>query len=60
MKAKTIKLLIEWIMLIMYIVASKPDVGQIDRDALGYKTKELTDQLENEIEQGSDNSAKPA
>ena|GEM_PF-5743633 len=48
-KTRTIKLLIEWITLVMYIVASNPAVSQDDRDALGHKTKELTDQL-NEYE----------
>lgn len=45
-KSKTVKLLIEWITLVMYIVASNPAVSQDDREKLGYKTKELSDQLE--------------
>lgn len=46
MQPKLTKLFIEWIMLIMYAVCSRPDVSQMEREAIGYKTKELTDELE--------------
>lgn len=39
------RLLFDWIELVMYIVASLPDVGDEDRRALGTKTKELQDEL---------------